>query len=1411
MKKSIFLFFAAILCAIGMNAADITSDGTARLYFNMNAVSWWKSSNGENNFAYFFKDSNSAWSAHSVQHSGNTYYVIIPKGTWNTVILTRNDTKTSPSWSNKWNQTGDTPLSSTSNYISTFSDGGKGTFGTAVKPVSTASVSSSSSSVFVGAPANLTAALTSNADINTVKSVAYSTTTGASISGSTFTATAEGTYTVTATVTYHPNGYPSITSTATATTDITVTVPAEEVHDVTVSYMCGSTEIADETKISSVGVETEGDAVAPAKIKGYNFVNWTIGDGVINQTGDNTAREIKINTKSTGTYTLIANYEPETVYFVNTDEWAVVNVYAWVEDGIKNGEWPGEELTPTGEKIGGYDVYRYTSGEGYENVIFNDKVGSNASKQTPDLVWTNGKYYVYNGQTSVDADDWYAKVDVEGALPDWFATNVYLVGSMFANWDKTPDKEFRKATKDATTANIVVNLDANKEYELKVRRGDDWTSYTNKITNTVTGLQFSSSNNDNCKMKTTVAGDYTFTWTISSSKLDVTYPTLYAVTATANDAAMGTVAGAGNYGKGSTATLTATPNDGYLFVNWTKGGEVVATTQEYSFKVTEAVELVANFEAAPEEVHNVTVSYVCGGNKIADDQTVAAVGETTAKTVEAPAIFGYTFASWTLGAGVTSANELTSNTIDINIVAGGSDFTLTANYTEIPKVTVYFVNNKKWSRVYAYGWGGSVGENPAWPGQEITANKEAEQIAGFDVHSYSVVPGSYVNIKFTNNSGTESANFKWTDGKYYYMNAADNYVGGTAEEVATALGAIVSYDYYIYGNMNDWKEDANYGMTDENEDGIYEKTLTFKNNAEFKVKGTSWYGFEKVEGTYKETSDNGGNIKLTLGADTEVTVMFNSNTQKISFEGLTIDGDVVTYSYYIADNGSLSGNSNWSSKSIGLTDDNSYGIYEKTFTNQAIGTYLMKVTNGTWDEGYVWGFSDVEGAYKEVAAAASDNNIEIKLTAATTFTVKFNSNSKKISFDGLTPLIKQNLKYTVTVPKGTTKCYLVGLGDWNNFREMTQDPGNNRIFTLTVNDVYVTDEYKYSASQNWNNEEVKDASDNSIDNRTWSANDVVVKWKGIALVPEKLTYTVTVPAGTKQCYIAGDMNGWTAQSMTPGGANKFTISFDNVTIFTEYKYTCKDGEDRWAYVEKKNGNGPVDNRTYNANDVVERWNRIDISDGENAAIIGSHKGKGVVEVQVNRQFEAGKLYTLSLPFTMSEKSNIENIFGDGTIVYEFSKLEKDDEDLVLYFNDAIATIEAGKPYLIKPGQDVDGFRYENVDVDDTNKSVTNSVDGTTVTMESVLSVAANAMTNGKYWLASNNILYRTNTSLLSLRAVFDIQSTKANIRARVAFGENVETGFDNIITTDAPVKVIQNGQLIIIRDGVKYNVQGQKL
>ena len=85
-------------------------------------------------------------------------------------------------------------------------------------------------------------------------------------------------------------------------------------------------------------------------------------------------------------------------------------------------------------------------------------------------------------------------------------------------------------------------------------------------------------------------------WKVSIQRDDLQE---YTVTATANDASMGSVTGGGTYYEGATATLTATPHAGYRFVNWTKAGAEVSTNATYTFIVTEDVELVANFEEIP--------------------------------------------------------------------------------------------------------------------------------------------------------------------------------------------------------------------------------------------------------------------------------------------------------------------------------------------------------------------------------------------------------------------------------------------------------------------------------------------------------------------------------------------------------------------------------------------------------------------------------------------------------------------------------------------------------------------------------------------------------------------------------------------------------------------------------------------
>ena len=83
-----------------------------------------------------------------------------------------------------------------------------------------------------------------------------------------------------------------------------------------------------------------------------------------------------------------------------------------------------------------------------------------------------------------------------------------------------------------------------------------------------------------------------------------------------------------------------------------------------------------------------------------------------------------------------------------------------------------------------------------------------------------------------------------------------------------------------------------------------------------------------------------------------------------------------------------------------------------------------------------------------------------------------------------------------------------------------------------------------------------------------------------------ITYNVTVPAGTKACYIAGAMNNWSFTEMTKVDDTHYTLELADATAEMEYKYCSGPG---WAYVENTANGDEVSNRKYYVEDVVEKW------------------------------------------------------------------------------------------------------------------------------------------------------------------------------------------------------------------------------
>ena len=134
----------------------------------------------------------------------------------------------------------------------------------------------------------------------------------------------------------------------------------------------------------------------------------------------------------------------------------------------------------------------------------------------------------------------------------------------------------------------------------------------------------------------------------------------------------GTDSGTFNYGQ--TCTVTATPNSGYQFVNWTENGTAVSSSATYSFTVTSNRDLVAHFTNQTQS-YTVAVSAnptaggtVTGGGTFSQGQSCTVVAAPNAN---------YTFNNWTENGTVVSTN--TSYTFTVN-----GNRTLVANFTYTP-------------------------------------------------------------------------------------------------------------------------------------------------------------------------------------------------------------------------------------------------------------------------------------------------------------------------------------------------------------------------------------------------------------------------------------------------------------------------------------------------------------------------------------------------------------------------------------------------------------------------------------------------------------------------------------------------------------------------------------------------------
>ena len=217
----------------------------------------------------------------------------------------------------------------------------------------------------------------------------------------------------------------------------------------------------------------------------------------------------------------------------------------------------------------------------------------------------------------------------------------------------------------------------------------------------------------------------------------------YTVNVSANPTIGGSVIGGGTYNQGQSCTVTATPNAGYTFTNWTENGNVVSTNRNYTFTVTGNRTLVANFQAQPQNF-NITVSAnpsnggsVAGGGTYQQGQSC---------TVTATANTGYAFANWTENGNVVSTQANYTFTVNGNR-------TLVANFTPQQytiTATADPVNggNVTGGGTFNYGNSCTLSATPATGYNFVRWTKNGQQVSTNATYTFSVTESAAFVAQF---------------------------------------------------------------------------------------------------------------------------------------------------------------------------------------------------------------------------------------------------------------------------------------------------------------------------------------------------------------------------------------------------------------------------------------------------------------------------------------------------------------------------------------------------------------------------------------------------------------------------------------------------------------------------------------
>ena len=223
---------------------------------------------------------------------------------------------------------------------------------------------------------------------------------------------------------------------------------------------------------------------------------------------------------------------------------------------------------------------------------------------------------------------------------------------------------------------------------------------------------------------------------------------------------------------------------------------------------------------------------------------------------------------------------------------------------------------------------------------------------------------------------------------------------------------------------------------------------------------------------------------------------------------------------------------------------------------------------------------------------------------------------------------------------------------------------------------------------------------------------------------------------------------------------------------------------------------------------------------------------------VTRKLVGGMYNTICMPFTLELTGLMDTHFLSGAKAYDFSGIDPlydtgtNEPVTVLNFTE-VTTLLPGKPYLIVPEADVTedmpftGVRRTDLTLEPQSKTVTYGDNELKITFHGVIN-PADIPAGALMVVADNRLAVNTvdNSTMKGMRGYFtiDFSSLAAQEVQEQALDGRVYLSFKKPVTTSVPLapeaeqpttpkveKIMRDGQIYIIRDGVTYTITGARV